>query len=66
VGGDISVDNKTFLMTDIVNLKIKSAESFRGAHRGRMCMRMSIGVSIHTCMSICVCTVFLKKYLSTT
>jgi hypothetical protein len=24
-------------------------------------VRMFIGVSAHTCMSICVCTVFLKK-----
>jgi hypothetical protein len=34
---------------------------FRGAYRGRMCVRVFIWVSAHTCMSICVCTVFLKK-----
>jgi hypothetical protein len=54
-GGDISIDSETLLMIDFVNLKIKSAQSFRGAHRGRMCVRVFIGVSAHTCMSICVC-----------
>jgi hypothetical protein len=48
-------------MTDFVNLKIKLAQSFRGAHKGRVCMRVFIWVSAHTCMSICVCTVFLKN-----
>jgi hypothetical protein len=63
VGGDVSVDSQTFLVTDFVNLKIKSAQFFRGAHRGRVCMCVFIVVSVHTCMSICVCTVFLKKLL---
>jgi hypothetical protein len=27
----------------------------------RMCVHVFIGVSARTCMSICVCTVFLKK-----
>jgi hypothetical protein len=36
VGGDISVDSNAFLVTDFVNLKIKSAQSFRVAHRGRV------------------------------
>jgi hypothetical protein len=63
VGGDVSVDSQTFLVTDFVNLKIKSAQFFRGVHRGRVCMCMFIVVSVHTCMSICVCTVFLKKLL---
>jgi hypothetical protein len=61
VGGDISVDSETFLLTDFVNLKIKSAQSFGGAYKGIMYVRVFIGVSAHTCMSICVCTVFLKK-----
>jgi hypothetical protein len=63
VGGNVSVDSKSLLMTDFMNLKIKSAQSFRGAHRDRVCVRMFIGVSAHTYMSICVCTVFLKKKL---
>jgi hypothetical protein len=46
---------------DFMNLKIKPTQSFRGAHRGRMCVRVFIGVSARTCMSIYVCTMFLKK-----
>jgi hypothetical protein len=61
VGGDVLVDSEAFLVTDFVNLKIKLAQSFRCAYRGRMCMRVFIEVSARTCMSICVCTVFLKK-----
>jgi hypothetical protein len=61
VGGDVPVDNETLLMTDFVNLKIKPTQSFRDAHKGRVCMRMFIGVSAHTCMSIYVCIVFLKE-----
>jgi hypothetical protein len=61
VGGDIPVDSETLLVTDFVNLKIKPAQSFGCAHRGRVCVHMFIGVSARTCMSICVCSVFLKK-----
>jgi hypothetical protein len=44
-----------------VNLKIKPAQYFRVTPRGRMCVRVFIGVSAHMCMSIYVYTVFLKK-----
>jgi hypothetical protein len=64
VGGNVPVDSEALLVTDFMNLKIKSAQSFRGAYRGRMCMCVFIGVSAHMCMSICVCTVFLKKDLT--
>jgi hypothetical protein len=37
-GSDVSVDSDTFLVTDFVNLKIKSVQSFGGAHRNRVCM----------------------------
>jgi hypothetical protein len=63
VGDDVLVDSDAFLVTDFVNLKIKPVQSFRSAHRGRMFMRIFIVVSAHTCMSIYVCTVFLKKHL---
>jgi hypothetical protein len=46
---------------DFVNFKIKSSQSFKGDHWGRIYMYMFIRVSAHTCISICVCTVFLKK-----
>jgi hypothetical protein len=63
VGGDVPVDSEALLVTDFVNLKIKPTQSFRGAHRGRVCVRVFIGVSAHTCISICIYTVFLKKNL---
>jgi hypothetical protein len=61
IGGDISVDSDVLLVIDFVNLKIKSAQSFRCAHKDRVCVYVFIYVSDHTCMSIYVCTVFLKK-----
>ena len=30
------------------------AQSFGGAHRGRVCVRMFIGVSVHVCVGVCV------------
>jgi hypothetical protein len=48
-------------VTDFVNLNIKPAQCFGGAHRGSVCVRVFIEVSTHTCISICICTVFLKK-----
>jgi hypothetical protein len=36
VGGDIPIDSETLLMTDFMNLKIKSVQSFGGAHRDRV------------------------------
>jgi hypothetical protein len=38
VGGDVPIDNKMILMTDFVNLKIKPAQSFGGAHRSSVCV----------------------------
>jgi hypothetical protein len=32
------VDSETLVVTDFINLKIKPAQSFRGAHRGRICV----------------------------
>jgi hypothetical protein len=45
VGGDVSVNRETFLVTDFVNFKIKLTQSFKCAHRGRVCVRVFIGVS---------------------
>jgi hypothetical protein len=61
VGGDVLIDNETLLVTDFVNLKTKPTQSFGGAYRGRVCVRLFIGLSPHTFMSICICIVFLKK-----
>jgi hypothetical protein len=62
VGGGVPVDSDALLLTDFVNLKIKLAQSFEGAHTDRVDVRAFIGVSDHTCMSICIYTVFLKKH----
>jgi hypothetical protein len=49
--------------------KSKSAQSFRGAHKGRVCVHVFIKVGDRTCTSIYVYTVFLRKkdtkYLNT-
>jgi hypothetical protein len=61
VGGDIPVDSETLLVTDFMNLKIKSVQSFRCAHRDRVCVRVFIEVSDHTYINIYIYTVFLIK-----
>jgi hypothetical protein len=62
VGGDVPVNSEMLLVIDFVNLNIKSAQFFGGAHKDRMCVRVFIGVSAHTCITIYVCIVFIKKY----
>jgi hypothetical protein len=42
VGGNVSVDIKTLLMTNFINLKIKSTQSFKDVHRTRVCARVFI------------------------
>jgi hypothetical protein len=42
VEGNVPVDSEAFLVTDFINLKIKPDHSFRGAHRGRVCVRVYI------------------------
>jgi hypothetical protein len=36
VGGDVLINNESFLVTYFVNLKINPIQSFRYAHRGRV------------------------------
>jgi hypothetical protein len=36
VEDNVPVDNKTLLVTDFINLKIKLTQSFRYAHKNRM------------------------------
>jgi hypothetical protein len=47
VGDDVSIDNEIFLVTDFVNLKIKSAQFFGCAHRDKVYMHVFIEVSVH-------------------
>jgi hypothetical protein len=53
--------NDVLLVTDFVNFKIKSTQSFGGAHRSRVCVHVFIGVSNYTCKNIYIYTVFQKK-----
>jgi hypothetical protein len=55
------VDGETLLVTDFVNLKIKPAQSFEGAHRDRVCICVFIGVSARAYINIYVYIVFKKK-----
>jgi hypothetical protein len=61
VEGDVSIDSKIFFVTDFVNLKIKSTQFFRGAHKGMVYVRLFIGISAHMCMSIYIYTLFFNK-----
>jgi hypothetical protein len=60
-GSNVPIDSETLLMTDFVNLKIKPAQSFKDAYRGRMCVHVFIWVSARMYMNIYVCTMFLKN-----
>jgi hypothetical protein len=51
---DISIDSETILVTDFVNLKIKLSQSFRCAHKNKVCVRIFIGMSNHMYIGICV------------
>jgi hypothetical protein len=64
VGGVLPIDSEMLFVTDFVNVKIKLAQCFGGAHRSRVYVRVFIGMRAHMCMSICVRTVFLKKHCS--
>jgi hypothetical protein len=64
VRGNVPVDSDALLVTDFVNLKIKSVQSFRCAHRGKIYVHMLIGVSAHMYMSIYIYTVFLKEMIT--
>jgi hypothetical protein len=48
------------LMIDFVNLKIKSAQSFRGVHRDSLRVRIFIRMSDHTYISIYIYIIFKK------
>jgi hypothetical protein len=45
VRDDVPVDSEMLLVTDFVNLKIKSSQSFGGTHRGRVYIYVFIEVS---------------------
>jgi hypothetical protein len=52
VGGDVLIDNDTFLVNNFVNLKIKLTQSFKDANRDMMYVRIFIMMSNRTCIKI--------------
>jgi hypothetical protein len=64
VGDDVLIDSETLLVTDFINLKIKSTQSFECVYRGRMCVCIFIRVNTRMCMSIYVYIVFIKKCIN--
>jgi hypothetical protein len=44
VGGDVSIDSETLLVTDFINLKIKPTQSFRDAHIDKIYVHVFIRV----------------------
>jgi hypothetical protein len=57
---DVTVDSKTLLMIDFVNINIKLTQSFGDAHRDKICIHVFIEISAHIYMSIYVYIVFKK------
>jgi hypothetical protein len=55
VVGDVTIDSDV-LLTNFVNLKIKSVQSFRVVHRNRVYVHIFIGVSNHTYINIYIYT----------
>jgi hypothetical protein len=53
VVSDVPVDDEAPLVTSGISRSV-GAQSFGGAHRGRVCVHVFIGVSVHAC---CVCVV---------
>ena len=50
VVGDVPVDNEAPVVTSSVSRFAGLTQFFGGAHRGRVCMRAFIGVSVRSCM----------------
>jgi hypothetical protein len=53
-----NIDSDVFLVTEFVNLKIKSAQSFKYVHKNKVCVRVFIELNNHTYISIYVSMVF--------
>jgi hypothetical protein len=50
VGGDAPVDSEAPVVTSSISRTDPPAQSFGGAHRGRVCMRAFIGMGVCLCM----------------
>jgi hypothetical protein len=44
---DVLIDSETLLVTDFMNLKIKSTQSFKNTNKDRICIHMFIKIMLH-------------------
>jgi hypothetical protein len=56
VASDVPVDDEAPLVTSGIS-RCAGAQSFGGAHRDRVCVRVFIGVSVRACCERLRCTV---------
>jgi hypothetical protein len=61
VVGDIIVDSDALLVTDSMNLKFKSTQSFECAHMDRVCVRVFIEKYSYIYKYLCLYCVSQKK-----
>jgi len=45
---DVPIDSEAFVMTSLISRFANPTQVFGGAHRGRVCVRAFIGVSVHS------------------
>ena len=50
MGGDVPVDSEAPVVTSSISRLDPPAQYFGGAHRGRVCVRAFIGVSVCACI----------------
>jgi hypothetical protein len=50
VGGDVPKDSETSVVTLSISRSDSPAQSFGGAHRDRVCVRVFIGLSVYVCL----------------
>jgi hypothetical protein len=62
VVSDVLVDDEVPLVTSGISRSV-GAKSFGGAHRGRVCVRVFIGVSVRACCERLRCIVSFSKKL---
>jgi hypothetical protein len=60
VVSDVPVDDEAPVVTSRIS-RSAGAQSFGGAHRGRVCVRVFIGVSMRACCERLCCTVSISK-----
>ena len=61
MGGDVPVDSEAPVVTSSISRPDPPAQYLGGAHRGRVCVRAFIGVSVCMYVSACVILCFAKK-----